>query len=166
MGEWESPDFGLRATLQRRAPSRFALEPHCFAGGETCELFNALLKPLDSEARKNPKLAPNRTVLFRLPACRPKNPTLRRGSAKLCANFAYILFGSVKGSRPPLTSATRRAKRKDSSAPTPSGRLLDLLKIKFAWFHGDPWPIMRCVFGEAKESWLIFVSRVITCRIG
>lgn len=106
-------------------PARFTLEPHCYRGeegrGETCELFNALLKPPRLGTRKNPKLAPNRTVLFR-PSCSPAGTArpCANGPAKLCANFAYILFGSVKGSRSRHANF-RWARRKDFRARRFSG---------------------------------------------
>lgn len=82
--------------------------------GETCELFNALLKPRPARTRNS-----RGTVLFQLTRP-PEHPTLRHETAKLCANFAYILFGSVKGSRPAPPTSVAGVRKDFGRARAPS----------------------------------------------
>lgn len=131
----ESPRLWRRLSTVPAAPGRFTLEPHCFArgkeGGEKGKLASYLTPCLNRGPQEPETRAKQRRTPFSFSSLvPPERPTLRHESAKLCANFAYILFGSVKGSHPASPPSAARGR---TARPTlRNERPLDLLKIKFA----------------------------------
>jgi len=155
MGERESPDFGLRATFRGArlagSHSNHIVSPEGKLASYLTPCLNRSTRgPQEPETRAEPSSFSS-----------PRSGRRTRPCATDRRNFAPTL-----PTKPP---AANFRQRKDSSAPllrNVLGRLLDLLKIKFAWFRGDPWPIIMCIFAEMNENWLIFVSIAITCRVG
>lgn len=135
----ESPGLGFKGDFQQCAPGRFTLEPHCCRGGgkgeggETCELFNALLKPPRPRTRKNPKLAPNRTVLFQ-PARLPEQPDLvPRAGETLRQLCLHIVRERERKPLAPRQLPSLSEEKGLSSAPALRDvleRLFNLLEIK------------------------------------
>lgn len=135
----ESSSLEFKGDFQRCAPGRFTLTTTLLQGeregGETCELFNALLKPPRLGTRKNPKLAPNRTVLFQ-PARLPEQPDLapRTGETlrQLCL---HIVRERERKPLAPCQLPPLSEEKGFSGAPALRNvleQLFDLLEIKLA----------------------------------